>query len=70
MPMIKGNNTQLSQYSLDLDDKIPQDLVMCQAECAYLARYAPSAPLANTVTSPKENHYPRRQRTNGSGRRR
>ena len=41
MPLIKGNNAQLSQYSRELDDKIPQDIVMTQAQCAYLARYAP-----------------------------
>jgi hypothetical protein len=64
MPMIQGNQKQLSQYSRTMDKEgHPQDIVMAQAMCAYLARYTPEEAPDRSERPTRSNYYNKNNRT-------
>lgn len=68
-PSVKAIIRQLTTYSRENDDKIPQDIVMTIAQLAFLKRHAPE--IDPSFSKPdKVNHYNRNIRTIGSRRRR
>jgi hypothetical protein len=69
VPMIKGMNSQLLNYSRDRekDKKFAQDIVMALGMAAFLSRYAPED--NDNSRKPKKNNY-RNRRARTSGRRR
>ncbi len=61
-PLIKGLMRQLSSYARDVDNKIPQDIVMTMAELAFLARYVPEeTPNEGRIMGAKNNFINRRR---------
>lgn len=62
MPVIKGLQRQLSSYTREMDNKIPQDIVMTMAELAFLARYVPeTTPNEGRVQGTRNNYMSRRR---------
>ena len=59
-PVIKGLQRQMTSYSRENDDKIPQDIVMVLAQLAFLARFTnPEENDQQTVSNNYENRYGR-----------
>lgn len=56
-PLIKGLIRQLSSYSREVDNKVPQDIVMTMAELAFLARYVPETEPDEGKVSGARNNY-------------
>lgn len=64
MPVIKGLQRQLASYTRDMDNKIPQDIVMTMAELAFLARYVPeTTPNEGRVQGTRNNYMNRRRQS-------
>jgi len=67
-PPIKGVLRQMGEYTRERDAKIAQDIVMCLAEIAHLARYVPDKRSRDAKVK-KGNYRKRNNRTNASRRR-
>ncbi len=67
-PPIQGLLKQLGTYTVALDKKIAQDIVMTMAEISHLSRYVPAARGDKDPPTKKSNHRSR-QRTTRSSRR-
>lgn len=68
-PPIQGLLRQMGTYSLALDKKVAQDIVMTMAEISHLSRYVPAARGEKDPPAKKGNYRNRQQRTTRSRRR-
>jgi hypothetical protein len=69
-PAVKGIVKQMSSYSQEHEEKIPQDIVMTLAQIAFLARFQPHQETENSPPSPHlQPIHQRALRTTRRGRR-